>query len=64
MILYSNDCPKCGILKRKLDDKEMEYEIVNDMEIFVSKGFRSMPQLEIDGVVLSYFDAIVYVNGA
>jgi len=62
MILYTNQCPKCKILKMKLDDKNIQYEIVNDMNIFVEKGFRSMPHLEVEGSILDFANAIKYVN--
>ena len=62
MILYSNGCSRCGILKKKLDDKNIEYEIVNDMEIFKEKEFKSVPMLEVEGNIFDFGRAIQFIN--
>ena len=61
--LYSNDCPKCKILKLKLDSKNIQYNLCSDIDMMVSKGFQSMPMLEIDGATMNYLDAINWVKG-
>jgi SpoVK/Ycf46/Vps4 family AAA+-type ATPase len=33
IVLYTNDCPRCKILKCKLDDKQIQYEICDDLII-------------------------------
>jgi len=62
VILYSNSCPKCIILANKLDERGLEYEKVNDMEIFQEKGFRSMPHLEVDGEIKDFGEAMIWIN--
>lgn len=62
VILYSNNCPRCNILERKLEDKLIKFEIVNDIEIMKEKGFLSVPVLDVDGVEMKYIDAIDWVN--
>lgn len=62
IILYSNNCPKCKILKDRLDQKGLSYSICSDEELMISKGFRSMPILEVDGNVYMYFEAIKYIK--
>ena len=62
VVLYSNDCGKCLILKNKLDNKSIKYETVNAMEVFKEKGFRSMPHLEIDGKIKDFGEAIRWIN--
>jgi len=61
IILYSNDCPKCKILKQKLDQKQITYEECNDVELMIKKGFLSMPMLERDGKVMNFNEAIKWV---
>lgn len=58
IILYSNNCPKCKILKTKLDEKGVDYEICDDIDLMISKGFRSMPMLEIDKKTIDFLEAI------
>jgi len=62
IILYSNNCPKCKILKDRLDQKGLSYSICSDEELMISKGFRTMPMLEVDGNVYMYFEAIKYLK--
>jgi len=61
--LYSNDCPKCKILKLKLDSKNILYTLCSDIDIMVSKGFQSMPMLEVEEETMNYLDAINWVKG-
>ncbi len=58
IILYSNDCPKCKILKERLDSKGVDYEICNDIDLMIEKGFRSMPILEVNEKIMNYLEAI------
>ena len=63
VILYTNDCPKCKILKIKLDEKNIPYEIFDDMDEMLKKGFRSMPMLDVDGKVMTFLDAVEWTKG-
>jgi glutaredoxin len=60
--LYSNDCPKCKILKFKLDNKNIQYDLCSDIDVMSSKGFQSTPMLEVDGKTMNYLDAINWVK--
>lgn len=51
--LYSSGCPKCRVLKQKLEKKSIPYEYVEDTQAMIDKGFKSAPQLEIDD---EYYD--------
>lgn len=60
--LYTTHCPKCEILKKKLDAKNMEYNICEDITIMEEKGFKYLPILEVDDKQLSFSDAVLYIN--
>lgn len=62
IILYSNHCPQCIVLATKLKQNGIEYEEINDVDLMISKGFRSMPMLEVDDVLFKYADALQWVN--
>lgn len=62
LILYSNDCPKCKILKTKLDEKNIQYEVFSDVKEMVKRGMMSMPMLEDNGEIMTFFEAIKYVD--
>ena len=61
-VLYSTGCPKCKILKQKLDEKNIIYEICSDVEVMKSKGMMSVPILEVDGETMTYMNAIQWVK--
>ena len=44
--LYSNNCPRCNILKKKLDDAKIEYELSTDFQEVINEGFRTAPVLK------------------
>ena len=64
MVLYTTGCPKCRILEKKMNDKNLEFEKVDDTAKMAELGIESVPALRIqDGTLLGYFDAVNYVNG-
>ena len=62
IILYTNNCPKCKILKNKLDEKNIKYEICNDIDLMIEKGFKSVPMLKIEGQILNFNDSIIFLK--
>lgn len=63
IILYEHGCPRCKVLKTKLDQKGIKYETVNDINIMQAKGFTEAPKLEVDGIVMGFKDAIDWLKG-
>lgn len=55
-------CPKCNILKKKLDEKNIVYEEVTDEEEMQRLGIMSLPFLLADDVLMDFSHAIKYVN--
>lgn len=62
-IYTTTTCPKCKILKKKLDDKKIKYEEINDEELLRKMGIMSVPIMIVDGRLYEFADAIQYVNG-
>lgn len=60
--LYSTDCAKCKILKKKLDGKGIEYSENGDVDKMISLGFTEVPVLDVDGEVYGFVDAVEWVN--
>ena len=54
LVLYSTGCPKCGILKKKLDERGMQYQENTAVEEMLSLGITSVP------VPVSYTHLDVY----
>lgn len=62
IILFSTGCPKCNVLKKKLDTANIEYIVIDDINQMMSLGITTVPVLKVDGEMLSYTDAVKYVN--
>jgi glutaredoxin-related protein len=62
IILYTTHCPKCEILKKKLTQKDIQFEEVTDMEVMMAKGFMAAPMLEVDGEVMDFAKANEWAN--
>lgn len=61
--LYSTDCPKYKVLKVKLKNKGIEFEEIRDTDLMISKGFTTVPVLEIDNKIYEFTEAIKWVDG-
>lgn len=59
---YTIDCPACNVLEQKLIRKGVEFEKVNDLDILREKGLEVFPVLEVENKMLSYSEAIKWVN--
>lgn len=63
-VLYTTGCPKCRILEKKLNDKNVEFDACTNPNKMNELGITSVPVLGLpDGTMLEYFDAVKYVNG-
>ena len=54
IILYTTHCPQCKILENKLQSKNISYEVCEDLDTMLMKGFRSAPNLEVDGEIFFF----------
>lgn len=55
--LYSTHCPKCMVLEKKLQQKNISFEEINDVAVMEEKGFMQVPMLEVDGKVMDFMQA-------
>ena len=62
VILYEHGCPRCKVVKTKLDQAGIIYETINDVEIMKAKGFQDAPKLEVDGVIMDFKAAIDWIK--
>lgn len=63
VILYSNHCVKCDILKEILDNKNIKYIIEDNIEKLKELNFTHMPMLKMDGRILNFKEAFNYLSG-
>jgi glutaredoxin-related protein len=62
IVLYSTGCPKCGVLKRKLDSTGIQYDVVSDVDEMLKLGMSSAPFLGVDGELLDFNKAMVWIR--
>jgi glutaredoxin len=62
VIFYSTNCPKCKVLKAKMNQKGIEYKEVNDVDFMLSKGIKSAPSIEIDGRIMDFSESVKWVG--
>lgn len=63
LTLYSTGCPKCKVLKMKLEQKGLEYTECNDVEKMQELGISTVPMLQVDdGQIMTFTEAAAYIN--
>lgn len=62
VILYSNGCPRCRVLKQKLDAKSITYAEENSVDKMFAMGISQVPVLSVDGELLAFGQANEWVN--
>lgn len=62
VILYSNGCPRCRVLKQKLDAKSITYAEENSVDKMLAMGISQVPVLSVDGELLAFGQANEWVN--
>ena len=62
IILYTTGCPKCEVLKKKLDDKGVAYNTVTSVKEMMLKGIMQAPMMELDGELMDFVAANEWIN--
>lgn len=60
--LYTTGCPKCRILRQKLEHAGIEFVINTDVEEMQAMGFTTVPMLKVGDEVLNFGEAVKWVN--
>ncbi len=62
IILYSTNCPRCKILKEKLDSANINYVEENDVDIMLSLSMSEVPQLKINDNIYNFTKAMKWIT--
>ena len=62
IILYSTGCPRCDVLKDKLDTKAISYSINNSVDEMTELRISEVPILSVNGQLLKFKEAVDWVN--
>lgn len=62
VVIYTTGCPKCGVLKKKLDAKGIKYEENNSVMEMLSLGITQVPVLKVEDKLLEFSEANNWIN--
>lgn len=66
VVLYSTDCPRCRVLEKKLQQKNIGFTVNKNLDditkIANSIGVFSVPLLSVDDQVLTFEQANQFIN--
>lgn len=54
VILHTTGCAKCKVLKKKLDDAGVKYDVNEDVSKMRALGLLSAPALSVDGMIMDF----------
>ena len=62
VIFYSTHCPKCKVLKTKLDSKKINYTENNSVEDMLALGIQMAPALKVGEELMDFSSAVKWIN--
>lgn len=62
IILYSTGCPKCEVLKKKLNERNVTYTENNSVDEMIALGITQVPVLSRNGIFMNFMDAVEWIN--
>lgn len=62
IILFSTGCPRCDVLKKKLDQKGVGYEENTNTEEMLCLGISEVPVLRVGDDFLTFAEAVKWVS--
>ena len=60
--LYTIECPKCNVIKKKLLEHNIEFTENNNKEEMLNLNFTTVPILEVDGVRMEFKEATEWIK--
>lgn len=62
-IYTTNTCPRCKVLKTKMDKKGIPYESITDVKEIQKLGIMSVPYMQVDdGELMDFATANTWIN--
>lgn len=60
--LYSTGCPRCAVLKKKLEEKGVDYTENNSVDEMFALGISTVPMLSIGDELKTFAEAVAWLN--
>lgn len=61
-IYTTETCPKCKILKKKLQNKEIPYVEIQDIDELIKLNIDEVPVVKVDDNIMNFNEAVTWVN--
>lgn len=62
IIFYTTGCPKCNVLKKKMDAVGLEYTINSNVDEMLDLGIQTAPYLKVNDELLDFSRAVVWLK--
>lgn len=60
--LYTTNCPRCSVLEKKLELKNIDFKKNDNIDEIIEMGFMSAPILKVDDNFMEFTDALRWVG--
>lgn len=60
--LYSNGCPMCNLLKLKLKEARIEFDICSDVDVMTNMGMTKVPMLKVNDKLFDLDEALEWLK--
>lgn len=60
--LLTTHCPRCTVLQKKLNSKNIDYVEITDIEEIQSYGVDTVPILIVDEEIMDFSAAVQWIN--
>ena len=61
-IYTTETCPKCKILKKKLQNKEIPYVEIQDIDELIKLNIDEVPVVKVDDDIMNFNEVVTWVN--
>ena len=62
VILYSTGCPRCSVLKKKLEEKGIKYTENNSVDEMLALGIMTVPVFGIGDELKNFTESVAWLN--
>lgn len=62
IIFYTTHCPKCQVLKAKLDSLNISYFVQEDINVMENMGMMTVPMLQVGNNLLTFSQAVKWLK--
>ena len=62
IVLYSNHCSCCEVLKARLDEAGIDYTVDSDTAEMLAQGITHLLMLCVDGMMMNHPAALAWLN--